>query len=292
MFSAAAPLIKKHFQHLNMDELLASCRSPAAHQAVVLRRLLRTHRSVAILRRHGVEVPPSWAEAPRQAPREASTVAAAAADGAAAVPAPADLLRQLPLTSYGDYQPAIERLLAAGRQYDAADPASRRRWEAAAGEVSGLPVFGIYCTSGTTGSQKQFPASMEALHSMIRVGLVPAGAWSHAPLKRAAFLCLAALASRPRPECLLSSALGLLTQRWVGCLALPALLQVFALIQQATPLSRPQASSPRVLSFPFAREPQVGGLPLAATPMLMCCWPAQPAAGASGCVRRIGTEPG
>jgi hypothetical protein len=149
-----------------MESLVAACQEPATAQEAVLRRLLATHRGVDILTKHGVRVPGDWAHASAADP--SSTTAAATVDAATATPL--QLLQQLPLTTFDDYRPAFERLIAAGREYVAGDAVSQQRWEAAAAGVSGLPVHSFFMTSGTTGkSGKEFPASLDALFCFVKV---------------------------------------------------------------------------------------------------------------------------
>lgn len=146
-----------------MEAFSAQCEGPAAAQQAVLIRLLDTHRGVDLLQRHGVEVPSDLVAA------DVGAGTATAATGTAAV----QLLRQLPLTSYSDYEPLIEDAIAAGRAFTADDPATAESWDAAIEKLSGSkPVWAFYLSSGTTGSQKRLPASMMSVGASMKVGMV------------------------------------------------------------------------------------------------------------------------
>lgn len=145
-----------------MEAFCATSEAPAQHQQAVLRRLLHVHAGIDLLARHGAAVPPAVAPPP---PGAAEDPAAAAAAGAAAL----ELLRKLPLTTYSDYEPLVEEVVAAGRAFTPADPAAQARWDAACARLSGAqPTYALWCSSGTTGSQKRLPASQLALQSNMK----------------------------------------------------------------------------------------------------------------------------
>ncbi|KAI7845085.1 hypothetical protein COHA_001450 [Chlorella ohadii] len=148
-----------------MERFTAVCEEPARHQAAVLRHLLHLHRATTHLRRHGIQLPADFG-APEG---DAQGAGAAAEDAGVAADAALRLLRQLPLTTYGDYAALIDKAVEAGRAVSEADPESQRRWEAATAALTGAqPVYAFWCSSGTTGGQKRLPASMHSVTANIK----------------------------------------------------------------------------------------------------------------------------
>ncbi|KAI3434980.1 hypothetical protein D9Q98_003032 [Chlorella vulgaris] len=164
-----------------MDALLKACEAPDRHQERVLTRLLAGHSRIGILQRHGVEVPASWKDF---SPTNGGDGPSGTDAGSKAEVSPVQLLQRLPLTGYSDYAAAIDKALAAGRSYDASCAATKQRWDEATAQLCGLgPVTAFWCTSGTTGGQKQFPASFESLqHLMKTFGLLRESTTVMAPL--------------------------------------------------------------------------------------------------------------
>ncbi|KAL4854581.1 4-substituted benzoates-glutamate ligase [Chlorella vulgaris] len=164
-----------------MDALLKACEAPDRHQERVLTRLLAGHSRIGILQRHGVEVPASWKDF---GPTNGGDGPSGTDAGSKAEVSPVQLLQRLPLTGYSDYASAIDKALAAGRSYDASCAATKQRWDEATAQLCGLgPVTAFWCTSGTTGGQKQFPASFESLqHLMKTFGLLRESTTVMAPL--------------------------------------------------------------------------------------------------------------
>ena len=132
--------------------------APARHQRAVLRRLLELHRSVDLLQRHGVAVPPGLGSEPQP-------------DAAAADAAALELLHRLPLTTYADYEQLVEEALAAACAVSPADPASKAAYDAALARLTGQTgVYAFWCTSGSMGKQKRLPASQAVTESNMEVG--------------------------------------------------------------------------------------------------------------------------
>lgn len=128
-----------------MERFTAVCEEPARHQAAVLRHLLHLHRATTHLRRHGIQLPANFG-APEG---DAQGAGAAAEDAGVAADAALRLLRQLPLTTYGDYAALIDEAVEAGRAVSEAHPESQRRWEAATAALTGAqPVYAFWCSSG------------------------------------------------------------------------------------------------------------------------------------------------
>ncbi len=151
-----------------MDALLKACEAPDRHQERVLARLLAGHSRIGILQRHGVEVPASWKDF---SPTNGGGDGPSGTDaGSKAEVSPVQLLQRLPLTGYSDYAAEIHGSLAAGRSYDASCAATKQRWDEATAQLVGLgPVVAFWCTSGTTGAQKQFPISNAVLQGFFKV---------------------------------------------------------------------------------------------------------------------------
>jgi hypothetical protein len=150
-----------------MDALLTACEAPDRHQERVLARLLAGHSRIGILQRHGVEVPASWKDF---GPTNGGDGPSGTDAGSKAEVSPVQLLQRLPLTGYSDYAAAIDESLAAGRSYDASCAATKQCWDEATAQLCGLgPVVAFWCTSGTTGAQKQFPISNAVLQGFFKV---------------------------------------------------------------------------------------------------------------------------
>lgn len=125
-----------------MERFTTVCDEPAQHQAAVLRHLLHLHRGTAHLKKHDVHVPTEFGE-----PAAGALDSTAASTDAAA--AALSLLRQLPLTTYGDYAALIDEAVEAGRAVSEAEPATQQRWEAAVAALTGAqPVYAFWCSSG------------------------------------------------------------------------------------------------------------------------------------------------
>jgi hypothetical protein len=148
----------------SMQAFVQACENPAEPQEAVLRRVLEVHAGVGVLKRHGTSLSQHGDSSvangqPSPGAGTAAPSSAAAAAGSEGPCAPYDLLCKLPLTTYEDYLPAVQAVLAAGREYSPADAGSQQRWEAACAELSGPPITALWCTSGTTGGLKLVPAN-------------------------------------------------------------------------------------------------------------------------------------
>lgn len=136
-----------------MERFAAVCDEPAQHQAAVLRHLLHLHRDTAHLKKHGIHVAIEFGEtaacALDSAAPDACSSAGAAAASTDAAAAALSLLRQLPLTTYGDYAALIDEAVEAGRAVSEAEPATQQRWQAAVAALTGAqPVYAFWCSSG------------------------------------------------------------------------------------------------------------------------------------------------
>ena len=121
---------------------------PRQHQEALLRRILSAHSRVDLLRQR----PECQKRAERAAELSAGELA--------------ELLGDLPLTVYSDYQPAISAALSAAAESPDGTEFSRQM-----ARVCGQPVTALLCSSGTTGAPKALPECELVVQEQEKVGM-------------------------------------------------------------------------------------------------------------------------